>query len=154
MNELQILIFLVSLHVLLLFISATTFYMLLLALWQRKGTEKHILVIRAAVSFVSILGAWVVSILYLSDYYVGKEGFVTSAKDISTDISTLVPTFVYIREILLPLLFVASLILLLFIFWKGGQLKEKPKYNKILIPLTIISFIIATILTFLGVLIP
>jgi len=148
------LITLVSLHVFLLLTAAIIFYSLLLQLLSKRGTTKKILLHRSVTGFVIVVISWLVSVLYLSRYYIGNEGFVTSAKDISSDISTLVPTFVYIREILLPLLFVVSLILLLCIFWKGGQLEEKPKYNKIFIPLATLSCISAAVLVFLGILIP
>ena len=143
------LIILISTHVFLLVTAAIAFYALLLQLLAKRGTHKKALLWRAVLGFVSTAVSEFISVVYLSDYYLGKLGLITNQ-----DVTMLIPSLVLARFLLLPFLFASALILLLGIFWKGGQLQEKPKYKKVFIPLAALSCVAAAALMFLGVLIP
>ena len=143
------LIILVSVHVFLLLTSAIIFYALLLKLLAKRGTNKKSLLLHAVLSFGTAAAAWLISTLYLSAYYIGKEGLVTSL-----DTTTLVPTFVLVRELLLPLLVASALIVLVSVWFKGERVNDHVKLKGGLIILSLIASIAAMALTFLGILIP
>ena len=145
----QELIILISAHVFLLLTSAIIFYALLLKLLAKRGTNKKSLLLHAVLSFGTAAAAWLISTLYLSAYYIGKEGLVTSL-----DTTTLVPTFVLVRELLLPLLVASALIVLVSVWFKGERVNDHVKLKGGLIILSLIASIAAMALTFLGILIP
>lgn len=99
--------------------------------------------------FGTAAAAWLISIVYLGDYYIGKEGLVTSL-----DTTTLVPTLVLVRELLLPLLVVGALIVLIAVWFKGEQINDHLKLKGGLVILSLLASVVAMTLTFFGILIP
>ena len=119
------LILLVSTHVFLLLTAAIAFYAMLLQLLAKRGVNKKMLLWSAVVGFITSIFSWVISIVYLSDYYLGKEGYNTGY-----DVTTLIPKFVYVREILLPLLVVTALLVFIGVWLKGEHINEEAKLKK------------------------
>ena len=145
----QELIILISAHVFLLLTSAIIFYALLLQLLAKRGTNKKSLLLYSILGFSTAAAAWLISITYLSDYYIGKEGLVTSL-----DTTTLVPTLVLVRELLLPLLVVGALIVFFAVWFKGERINDHLKLKGGLVILSVVTSVAAMALTFLGILIP
>ena len=143
------LIVLVSLHVFLALIATIFFYWINLSLLSRKGVSKRKLVWRSAVGSVSSILVWVSEAVYLRDYYVGKEGFNTDP-----NVTELLPAFALTQGILLPLVAVISVILFILIVYRGEYVGENKKLKGILIVLSMLGWISASALMFLGVLLP
>lgn len=138
-----------SLHVYFLFASAVMFYGILLNLLARRGTTRTALLWKALVASIAVIISFVITKLFLVGYFVGKLGFVTDQS-----VTSLVPTLVFVREIALPFLIATSVITVFLVYTKGALINEYPKLKMTLIVLVSLSFITATALVFLGILVP
>ena len=138
-----------SLHVYLLLVAAVMFYGMLLNLLARRGTTRYALLWKALVGMLAIITSFFIAKIFLDGYFIGKLGFVTDP-----NVTSLVPALVLAREIALPLLIVASMIIVFLVFIKGTLINEYPKLKMTLVYLASLSFILAVALTFLGILVP
>jgi len=160
----QTLIILVSIHVFSLLTAASAFYALWLSLLAKHGATRSSKLWRAGIGAVAALTAWGIAFFCLGDYFLGIGVPVTPQ-----DVTMLIPTFVLVQNILLPLLGAASL----FIFgmlWRsapaatpspstaspsGVPEAERGRLLSLLIGiLTGIATVSAVALAFLGVMIP
>ena len=139
----------VSLHVYLLLASAVMFYGMLLNLLARRGTTKKALLWKALIGFAAATASYAISKIILDGYFIGKLGFVTDQS-----VTFLVPTLVFVREIALPFLIATSVITVFLVYTKGALINEHSKLKMTLIILASLSFVIATALVFLGILVP
>ena len=139
----------VSLHVYLLLAAAVMFYGMLLNLLARRGTNKHALLWKALVGVTSVIISWAIAKKLLDGYFIGEMGFITDPS-----VTSLIPTLVMTREILLPLLIAISVIMVVLIYTKGSSINEYSKLKMTLILLASLSFILASALTFFGILVP
>lgn len=132
-----------------LLIAAILQYGLLLNLLGKRGAAKPALLWKVLFSAAASLFAWVIATRILNDYYLGKSGFVTSQ-----DTTMLVPIFVLVQNLLLPLLVAIGIIVLLFVSYRGQYATSNWKLKSILVTLLSFGTLAATALLFLGVLIP
>jgi len=136
-------------HVLLLLFAAMVFYALLLGLLGKHGTTKRALLWKSILGFGVAVLSFLIDTVYLSDYFVGKLGYSTDQS-----ITTLIPSFVYTREILFPLLLASAFLVLILVWWRGEGVNENTMLKKQLVTLTTIAVVSAAALMFLGVLVP
>lgn len=141
----------VSLHVYLLLAAAVMFYGMLLNLLARRGTTKYALLWKALVGVITVITSWTIAKVFLGGYFIGKLGFVTDQS-----VTSLVPTLVLAREIALPFLITTSVIIVALVYLGTIRvnINEYSKLKMTLVYLASLSFILATALTFLGVLVP
>jgi len=138
----------ISAHTYLALIAATFFYSFLISVLRRKPASSRTLIFKSSVAFLASLLTYL-SGKYLTDYFVGELGFVTDVT-----VTTFVPTFVYIQQLLLPLMLASGLFILLIIWKKGSAINERPLLYKTVTILGIFGFIAGGALMFLGVLVP
>jgi len=158
------LIVLVSIHVFAILIAAMAFYALWLLLLAKRGATKKALLWRASIGFITACIAWGLDLFFLADYYLGKESPVTT-----TDVTTLIPTFVFFRAILLPLVVATAAVILVVLWRKGNSITSAsptppspdmalPRQSRLLsrciITLTGLATISSAVLAFLGVMVP
>jgi len=138
----------ISVHTYLALIAATFFYSFLISFLNKKPAGERSLRLKSFVAFFASLATYL-SGWYLSDYFVGELGFVTDVT-----VSKFVPLFVYVQQLLLPILPVAGLIIFLIIWKKGSAARERPLLYRTITALGFLGFIAGGALMFLGVLVP
>ena len=143
------LIFFLSLHVYFLFAAAVMFYGMLLNLLARRGTTKYALLWKALAGMLAVIFALLIEKIFLGGYFIGKLGFITDPS-----VTSLIPVFVFIREIALAALIAVSVIMVALVYAKGEVINEYTKLKMTLVSLASLSFVIAAALVFLGVLVP
>ena len=138
-----------SAHVLLLLSTAIIFYALLLDLLRRGGTTKQALLKKSILGLGVATLASIIDVVYLFDYFGGRLGFSTDQS-----VTTLIPFFIYTREILFVLLLVSVFLIFLRGRSSGEEINGNMTLKKQLVVLSTIAVVSATALMFLGVLIP
>ena len=138
----------ISAHAYLALIAATFFYSFLISFLNRKPASSRTLLFKSFIAFLASLLTYL-SGWYLTDYFVGNLGFITD-----TTVTTFVPTFVYIQQLLLPTILAAGLFIFLIMWKKGNMIKEKPFLYRTVTLLGILGFVAGGALMFLAVLIP
>ena len=138
-----------SAHVLLLLSTAIIFYALLLDLLRRGGTTKQALLKKSILGLGVATLASIIDVVYLFDYFGGRLGFNTDQS-----VTTLIPFFIYTREILFVLLLVSVFLIFLRGRSSGEEINGNMTLKKQLVVLSTIAVVSATALMFLGVLIP
>lgn len=143
------LILLITVHVFLALAAAVFFYGLLLKLLSKKGASRKSLIVYALLGFVTSGLAWFTGGVSLSDYYKGLFGFVTGES-----VTALMPLFAGARSLLFPILMLVALVVLITVWFKGGEVNENSKVKAVLVMLVATAAMMATVLSFLGVLVP
>jgi len=140
---------LVTIHIFLLLTAGMFLYSFILILLNKKGTNKKSLLRRSVPAFLAILISYFIGIIYLSPYYLGKEGFITDAS-----INANIPQLVFIRELLLIPLVILAFFVMISVWKYGNKVNEYVKYKASLLTLSLITLFVTTILVFLGIFIP
>lgn len=142
-------VLLVSAHISLALIAAIFFYWISVDVHLKRVINKKTLVFKSVVAVVASTLVWLSEVVYLSGYYVGKEGFNTPP-----NVTELLPTFAFVRAILLPLIAAVAAILLVMILFRGEYVSENKKLKGIIVTLSIIGWVGASALMLFGVLLP
>ena len=145
----QSLILLITVHIFLTLTAAVFFYGLLLKLLSKKGAHRNTLVVYALLGTVSAGLSWFSGGVSLSDYYKGLLGFVTGES-----VTALMPLFAGARSVLFPTLMLAALIVLITVWFKGGEVSENDNVKRVLVTFATVAAIASAALSFLGILVP
>lgn len=142
------LVTIISIHTYLALIASAFFYSFLIGFLNKKPASERSLRFKSGAAFLASLLTYI-SGWYLSDYFVGKLGFITEFS-----VSTFVSTLLYVQQLLLPTIAAAGLIIFLIIWKKGSVARERPLIFKTVTALGFLGFVGGAALMFLGVLIP
>lgn len=143
------LITLVTLQVFTILSASIIFYAILISLLSKKTIKYRRLLWRTVSVFALSIVVALSEISFLSKYYLGLMGFGTDKS-----VTSLLPFFEIVREILLPSFILISFISLIIVWYKKESLIEGSKIKYILKVLVLFGWLSTSVLIFMGILLP